>query len=115
MDKLKLGLALLVLGGAVVAFYLYQDESTLLRVVGLLAATGISLAIASQTEPGRATLSLLQETRTEVRKVVWPTRQETMQTTLAVFLIVLVLGVFLWLLDMFLLWAIQALTGQGGG
>ena len=49
----------------------------------------------------------------EVRKVVWPTRAETLQTTLAVLLMVLLVGIFLWLLDMFLLWAIQILTGQG--
>ncbi|MEA2094042.1 MAG: preprotein translocase subunit SecE, partial [Pseudomonadota bacterium] len=49
----------------------------------------------------------------EVRRVVWPSRQETVQTTLVVLLMVLLVGIFLWLLDMVLLWAIQILTGQG--
>ena len=51
---------------------------------------------------------------TEVRRVVWPTRAETLQTTLAVLVVVLLVGIFLWLLDMLLLWAVQLLTGQGG-
>jgi preprotein translocase subunit SecE len=53
-------------------------------------------------------------TRTEVRKVVWPTRAETTQTVLAVLFVVILMGVLLWLLDMLLLWAVRLLTGQGG-
>ena len=55
----------------------------------------------------------MQSSRGELRKVVWPTRQETLQTTLTVFVFVLILGIFFWLLDMGLLWITRALTGQG--
>jgi preprotein translocase subunit SecE len=63
---------------------------------------------------GRTTWAFIGNTRTEVRKVVWPTRAETVQTTLAVLFVVVLMGVVLWLMDMVLLWAIRLLTGQGG-
>ena len=109
-DKLKLSVALLILIGAIGAFYYFQDQSLLLRVLGMLAAVGVSLFVAAQSEIGRAGLAFLREARTEARKVVWPTRKETMQTTLIVMVMVLVVGIMLWLLDMVLLWAVKALT-----
>jgi len=59
-------------------------------------------------------IGFLGNTRTEVRKVVWPTRAETTQTVMAVMFVVILMGVLLWVLDMFLLGAIRMLTGQGG-
>ncbi|MEE9423262.1 MAG: preprotein translocase subunit SecE [Gammaproteobacteria bacterium] len=114
LDTVKLALALLLLGGAVVAFYWFSDQSLLLRVLGLLAVAGVSIAIAAQTALGRTTWGFIGDTRTEVRKVVWPTRAETVQTTMVVMIMVIILGVILWMLDMFLFWAIRVLTGQGG-
>ena len=114
LDTAKLAAAVTLLLGGVVAFYWFADQSQLLRVLGLLAVVAVSVFIASQTGKGRATLGFLANTRTEVRKVIWPTRAETMQTALVVFLIVLLMGVLLWMLDMFLLWAVRFLTGQGG-
>ncbi|HHO69635.1 MAG TPA: preprotein translocase subunit SecE [Gammaproteobacteria bacterium] len=114
LDTVKLTAALLLLGAAIVAFYWFEDKSLLLRVLGLLATAGVSIAIASQTRVGRSIWGFLADTRTEVRKVVWPTRAETVQTTLAVMFLVVLTGFILWLLDMFLFWAIRLLTGQGG-
>lgn len=114
LDTVKLAVALMLLGGAVFAFYWYADQSLLMRVLGLLGVAAISILIASQTALGRSTWSFIGSTRTEVRKVVWPTRAETTQTALAVLFVVVLMGVVLWLLDMFLLWAIRLLTGQGG-
>ena len=113
-DVAKLLLAIVLLLGAIVAFYYYARYMLLVRVLGLLAAAGVAVAIALQTQIGRLARQFVQESRTEVRKVVWPTRQETMQTTLAVVVMVIVVGILLWLLDMFLVWAVQLLTGQGG-
>ena len=113
-DVAKLLLAIVLLVGAIVAFYYYARYMLLVRVLGLLAAVGVAVAIALQTQIGRLARQFVQESRTEVRKVVWPTRQETMQTTLAVVVMVIVVGILLWLLDMFLVWAVQLLTGQGG-
>ena len=113
-DVAKLLLAIVLLVGAIVAFYYYARYMLLVRVLGLLAAVGVAVAIALQTQVGRLARQFVQESRTEVRKVVWPTRQETLQTTLAVVVMVIVVGILLWLLDMFLVWAVQLLTGQGG-
>jgi preprotein translocase subunit SecE len=78
-------------------------------VIGLLVALAVVLAIAYQTQKVRETWGFLKESRTEVRKVVWPTRRETMQTTAIVIVIVSILAVALWLLDAVLTNAVQAL------
>jgi preprotein translocase subunit SecE len=114
LDTIKLSLAALLLGAAVFAFYWYADQSLLLRVLGLMGVALVSIFIALQTQVGRSAWMFIGNTRTEVRKVVWPTRAETTQTALAVLFVVLLMGVVLWLLDMVLLWAIRLLTGQGG-
>jgi preprotein translocase subunit SecE len=111
MDTAKLALATLLLAAGVIAFYWYEDQSTLYRVLGLLAIVVMAAGIALTTEKGRSVVGFLQESRTEVRKMVWPTRTETVQTTLVVFLVVILVGIFLWLLDMFLGWAIQFIIG----
>ena len=113
LDSLKLGIAVLILGGAIYAFYHFEEQLLVLRVLGLLAVAGISVFIAAQSALGKSILGFITGAQREVRRVVWPTRAETMQTTLAVVLMVLLVGIFLWLLDMLLLWAIQLLTGQG--
>ena len=112
-DSIKLGAALLLLAAAIVAFYRFDDQLLVVRVLGLLAAAGVSVFIAAQSTSGRNSISFISGAKAEVRKVVWPTRAETMQTTMAVMLMVLLVGIFLWLLDMVLLWVIQILTGQG--
>ena len=112
-DRIKLIIALLLTGGAVVGFYYFSDQSLLVRVLGLLVVVGVSVAIALTSEMGKSTWAFLKEARTEVRKVVWPTRKETSQTTLLIFAGVVVVGLFLWGLDSLLLWAVQSMTGQG--
>jgi len=114
LDTIKLGLALLIVIAALVGFYFYADQSLLYRVLGLLAAIGISVAIALQTEKGRHIWGYFQDAQIEVRKVVWPTRQETVQTTLIVIIMVILVAIILWLLDMFLGWSIGSLMGHGG-
>ena len=113
-DSLKLGIAVAILAAGIVAFYYFEDQLLVLRVLGLLAVAGISVFVAAQSDTGKTIIGFIKGAQTEVRKVVWPTRAETVQTTLAVILMVFLVGIFLWLLDMFLLWAIQVLTGQGG-
>lgn len=114
LDTAKLAAAVALMVAAVAAFYWFADHSLLLRVLGLLAATGIALFVASQTLVGGRLLGFVSDARTEVRKVVWPTRQETVQTALIVFGVVIFMGIVLWLLDVLLLWAVRLLTGQGG-
>ena len=113
-DKIKVILAILVLVGAVVGFYVYDSQALLLRWLVLLAALGISTAIMLQAEVGRNTWNFMRDSTIEVRKVVWPARSETVQSTLVVIAMVILLGIMLWLLDMFLAWIVRLLTGQGG-
>jgi preprotein translocase subunit SecE len=113
LDSLKLGAAVLMVAGGIYAFYHYEDQHLVLRVLGLLTVAAIAVYIAAQTGLGRSVLGFISGAQSEVRRVVWPTRQETVQTTLAVVLMVFLVGIFLWLLDMVSLWAIQLLTGQG--
>lgn len=113
-DKVKLLIAGLVLVAALVGFYIFADQSLLFRVLGLLVAVTVSLAIASKTEMGAGVITFGRGAIVESRKVVWPSRKETVQTTLMVLAMVVLVGIILWMFDMFLAWAVKLLTGQGG-
>ena len=113
-DTVKLVAAAILLVAGIFGFYHFAAYSTLLRVLGLLVVAVIAAAVALQTDQGRRLWQFAGDARTEVRKVVWPTRQETMQTTLIVVVMVLILGIILWLFDMMLMGILRFLTGQGG-
>jgi len=110
-DTYKLASAVLLLLLGVFAFYYFADYLIVIRVIGLLALAGVAVAISLQTEQGSNLLGFFRESRVELRKVVWPTRAETIQTSLTVVVMVILMGIFLWLLDMFLLWIVRLLTG----
>jgi preprotein translocase subunit SecE len=114
LDTFKLVIAVAILLAGIGGFYYYADVSLLYRVLGLVALAIVAVGIALTTGTGQAIVSFGRESRAEVRKVVWPTRQETLQTTLMVVVAVIILGIFLWLIDMMLLSGVQVLTGQGG-
>lgn len=114
LDTVKLVLAAAVLLGGIASYYVYENESLLLRVAGVLVAFAVGAVIAFQSAQGQALWTFIQGSRIEIRKVVWPTRQETMQTTLTVIVFTLFMGVFFWMLDLFLLWGTRLVTGQGG-
>ena len=109
IDTVKLMLALLALIAGVVGFYYFADESQLLRVIGLLAIAVTAFFIVSTTEIGRRSLGFVRDARVEVRKVVWPTRTETTQTTIAVLIMVFLVAIMLWLIDMSLGWGVRSL------
>ena len=113
LDTFKLGLALLIIVAGLVCFYLFDDYSLLFRVIGLLVGVGVSVAIALQTVKGKEIWGYFRDAQIEVRKVVWPTRQETIQTTLIVIVMVILVAIILWLLDMFLGWSIGLVMGRG--
>ncbi len=106
IDTFKLMTAVLVLIAGVVGFYYFEDESQLLRVLGMLAVAVVAFLIAATSEQGKRGLGFVREARVEVRKVVWPTRQETLQTTIAVLFMVILVAIMLWLFDMFLGWGV---------
>ncbi len=113
-DVLKQILSLILVVSGVAAFYYFSDYSLLYRSLGLVAVVIIAAFIMLTTDIGRSVWMFMLEAKQEVRKVVWPSRAETMQTTLMVFVMVFLVGVILWLLDMFLFWGVRLLTGQGG-
>ena len=89
----------------------FSTEPVLYRVLGLVALAAVAAFVAFQTARGQAFAVLLKEARVEIRKVVWPTRQETMQTTLIVVAVVLVMALLLWGLDSLLGWLVSLIVG----
>ena len=113
LDTIKLLLGLIVLVAGIVGYYYFEQESQLLRVIGVLAGIVLAIVIFMQTKMGRDLWKFIQGSRVELRKVVWPTQQEATQTTIAVIGFTVVIGIFFWLLDMLLLWATRGITGLG--
>lgn len=111
LDSLKWLVVVALAAVAVVGNQYFSAESILYRVVGVLVVAAIALFVAAQTEKGRAMIVLGREARAEIRKVVWPNRQETIQTTLIVVAVVLVMGLILWGLDSLFGWAISIIVG----
>lgn len=114
LDVVKQVLSVVFVAAGVAAFYYFSDVQLLYRVLGLVGIVIIVLGIMLTTDVGRNVWAFVLESKQEVRKVVWPTRDETVRTTLLVFAMVFVVGIILWLLDMFLFWGVRLLTGQGG-
>ncbi len=108
-DNIKLSVAVIMMVVAITLFYTYTEYSTLLRVLGLLVVAGLALFVSSKTTVGSTVLSYIGDTQVEVRKVVWPTRQETLQTTLIVILMVMLVALMLWGFDSLLGWAVRSL------
>ena len=113
LETVKLLLTAAIVVAGIGAFYAFEEQSLLLSVAVVLTSVAAAVVVFMQTERGRMTWRFIQGSRVEIRKVVWPTRTEAVQTTITVFVFVLVLGVFFWLLDMGLLWITRLLTGQG--
>jgi preprotein translocase subunit SecE len=113
-DIVKQVFSVLLVVAGVAGFYYFSEVSVLYRVIGLLAVALVVLGLMFTTSVGRNTWNFFLESKQEVRKVVWPTREETTRTTMLVFAMVVVVAGVLWLLDMFLFWGVRLLTGQGG-
>lgn len=111
LDGLKWGVIALLLVGAVVGNYYFGDQSVLVRAIGVVAAVIVAGLVAMQTDKGRTFVTFARESRTEVRKVVWPTRQEAVQTTGIVLVATLIMSLLLWGLDTVLFWVVGLVTG----
>ena len=114
LDKIKLLVAVLLIAAGIAGFYTYAEEALLYRVLALLAVFIVAFIISLKTQVGLDTWNFGRSAILEVRKAVWPTRQETIQATVMVTIMVIIMGIILWLFDMMLLSAVQMLTGQGG-
>ena len=99
LDNLKWLLALLVFGAAVVGNSYFVEVAFLYRVLGVMLLFVIGLFLISLTSFGSNSLKLMKESRTEIRKVVWPTRIETTQTFMIVFGAIVILCLFFWGLE----------------
>jgi preprotein translocase subunit SecE len=113
-DIAKLVVALLIFSAAIFAYYWYNEFQSWQRLLILLGGLVASGAIAFFTHSGRAARDFLSESLFELRKVVWPTRQETIQTTVVIFVVVIVLSLILGLIDLLLKWAILDGLLKGG-
>jgi preprotein translocase subunit SecE len=105
-DKAKLALAVLVIAAGVVAYYWFNELATWQRLLILLGGIVAGAVIGFFTRAGQGLRNFLVESNFELRKVVWPTRQETLQTTLVIIVVVIVLSILLGLIDVFLKWSI---------
>lgn len=114
LDVVKQLFSVVFVVAGVAAFYYFSEIPLLYRVLGLVVVVVVVAGMMLTTGVGRAVWGFILESKQEVRKIVWPTRDETFRTTLLVFAMVLVVGLVLWLLDMFLFWGVRFLTGQGG-
>jgi preprotein translocase subunit SecE len=112
LDIIKLLIAAAAILGGLYSYYYYEfDVSLPLRVLMVLGGTGAGIAIGMTSTQGQRLWRFIQGSRVEIRKVVWPTRQETTQTAIAVFVFTLIMAVFFWLLDSGLLWLTRRFVG----
>ena len=112
LDIIKLSIAAAALVGGLYAYYYYEPEiAQALRVLMVLAGTAAGIGIAMTSTQGQRLWHFIQGSRVEIRKVVWPTKQETTQTAIAVFVFTLILSLFFWALDSGLLWLTRTLVG----
>ncbi|SJM95376.1 Protein translocase subunit SecE [Crenothrix polyspora] len=112
-DVVKQVFSVVFLVSGIGAFYYFSEVQLLYRVIGLLVIAAAVVGVVLTTGVGRDLWAFMKESKQEVRKVVWPTRDETVRTTMMVFAMVFVASLVLWLLDMFLFWGVRFLTGQG--
>ena len=106
---LMLSIGVLIIG--MFLFYYYSDVRLFYRVIGMITILILSSFIAYQSDFGKLVYSYVTDSKVELKKVTWPTKQETTQTTLGVIFVVIVVGILLWLFDMLLGWAIGTLYG----
>jgi len=112
LDTIKLLIAAAALVGGLYAYYFYEtDFAQAIRVLMVLGGTIAGIGIAMTSAQGKKLWHFIQGSRVEIRKVVWPTKQETTQTAIAVFVFTMIMMLFFWVLDSGLLWLTQRLVG----
>ena len=109
-DKAKLAVAVLLLVGGFVAFYMLSRQGALAQWAALLVALAAGAAVFATAETGRQFMAYGRDSVREVKKVVWPARKEAIQMTAYVFAFVFVMALFLWLTDKTLEWVFYDLV-----
>ena len=114
LDAAKLAAGVAIVAAGVAGFYLLAEQPIWLRWILVLAALAAGTLVSLQSYQGKTFWAFVQSSRIELRKVVWPNRQETMQVTIVVFAMIIVLGLFFWGLDSLLGFLTRWLAGRGG-
>ena len=115
VDKIKILLAVACVVGGVAAYYYFADTALVLRVLMVMGGLIAAGAVAWLSAPGKEFFAFAQEAWQEAGRVSWPTRKETMQTTVIVFAFVMVMALILFSIDTTLAWIVKLLTGRGEG
>jgi preprotein translocase subunit SecE len=112
-DKIKLLVAFLLVVAGVAGFYALQQSAAVLQLAAMLLGVALALAVAYASEPGKRFLAFGKDSVAEAKRVVWPTRKETMQTTGIVILFAITMALFLWAVDASLMLMVNGLMGRG--
>jgi preprotein translocase subunit SecE len=113
-DRVKLGAAVVAVMAGIAGYYVLGTDASWQRWIAVVAGLVIGALLLAFSHYGHEFREFVVSARVELRKIVWPSRQETGVTTLIVFVFVAIAGFFFWGLDLLLAWATKALTGQGG-
>ena len=111
LDRAKWFVVFALVGGGIVGNWYFGDVSILIRSLTLVAMAVVAALVLFQTERGHQLWITFRDARTEISKVVWPTRQETLQTTLIVIVLILIFALILWGLDSLLSWIVSSVIG----
>ncbi len=114
VDKAKLWVGVLAIAAGIAAYYLLGNQAAWLRWLCVAGGIAVAVLVVAFSRYGGEFRAFAVSARSELRKIVWPTRNETTMTTVVVFAFVAIAGLFFWGLDVVLAWATRALTGQGG-
>ena len=111
-DKIKLGIAVLLVVAGVVGYYALGESAAVIKLASILLGLGLAAGVAWTTEPGKLFFVFSRESVDEAKRVVWPTRKETVQTTVVVLAFAVVMALFLWAVDATLLTVVDKLMGR---
>ena len=112
-DKIKLLVAVLLVIAGLAGFYFFADAPAVVRVLSVVAGLVLAGVVVGMSAPGKRFFSFALAARDEAKKVVWPTRKETIQMTGVVIAFVVVMALFMWTVDGILLWLVRLAMGQG--
>lgn len=112
-DKLKLAAAILLVIAGVAGYYVFSESLLIVRILCVVAGVIAAAGVAWTSQPGKAFYVFAQESVAETKKVVWPTRKETVQTTGIVMAFVVIMAIFLWVVDASLVAGVRLLMGRG--
>ncbi|MDE2117159.1 MAG: preprotein translocase subunit SecE [Betaproteobacteria bacterium] len=111
-DKIKLGVAFLLVIAGIAGFYALHESAAIVKLASVLSGMLLAVAVGWTTEPGKRLFMFGKESVAEAKRVVWPTRKETMQTTAIVIMFAVIMALFLWMVDASLMLLVNKLMGR---